>query len=450
MSSAAETASASPHVAPVPRPGLALSLILDLAYLLLMVPVSLYHFYTMIFKKKHRQSHWGQWGVGLDAALRDYPGGGIWIHAISVGEARAAQPVVAAIRKHHPNMPIFISTTTETGQATARGLFSDCKVWWFPWDISFVIARWMRRVRPELVIILENDLWPNFVRSAVRRGTPVTMINGKISDRTSRRYQRLLHSPLASLVKVMWGGISALCVQTGLDRERIVPLVGDASRVHVTGNVKFDFPPPQISVSDQEQWRKHIGLVEGQPVIVAGSTHGGEERVVLQAFQRVRTHHPNCHLLVVPRHPERFDEVTAFLAESDFSVQRWSQSRGDRADITVVDQMGLLTGLYSIATVAVVCGSFTKIGGHNILEPAQFGIPVIYGPHMHAQRGMKRILERAKGGLQVEASDLGPAIDRLLADPEERHEVGEAARSAVLNTRGSAERSVDVVRVLLG
>ncbi|MBN1476173.1 3-deoxy-D-manno-octulosonic acid transferase [Candidatus Sumerlaeota bacterium] len=453
MPTATQTSPKPPSAVHLPgQPSLLGLALVDLGYALAFPFVMPYLLWCMAVKGKHRHSLWGQWGIGLARATRGFQGPSIWVHAVSVGEVRAAVPVVRRLRERFPDDRIVITTTTETGQSTAREIFGDDLVWWYPWDFSFIIARWFRALRPRLVIIMEVDLWPNFVRIAARRGVPVAVVNGKLSDKTHRRYGRLMRLGMKTLVHRMWQRVSALCVQTDLDRDRFLPLAADPAIVHVTGNVKFDFATPEISDADRRGWRDRMGLRDGQPVIVVGSTHRSEEALALDAFARVRARHPDAHLILVPRHPERFDEVAGLVEHSPFSGQRWSQARGEGADITVVDEMGLLQGLYSLATVAVVAGSFVPVGGHNILEPAQFGVPVLFGPHMHAQRGMRRVILRADAGIQISECDgemLARTLMDLLADPDRRRRMGECGIRAVEESRGSAERSVEIVGALI-
>jgi 3-deoxy-D-manno-octulosonic-acid transferase len=436
--------------APAARPGLLGIWALDLIYtVIVLIPLKLYTLWQMVAKGRHRRSWFGKWGFGLARATRGIASGGIWVHAVSVGEARAALPVVEALQCRYPGTHIQISTTTETGQDTARKIFPGLPVLWFPYDISFNIARWFRRLQPRLIILMEGDLWPNFNRLAARRGIPVVLVNGKISDRTARRYARAMRSPLAPLTRAMWRPLRAVCVQSELDRERCLPMVSDPSALHVTGNVKFDFTPPPITDDQRAQWRTHLGLKENQPVIIAGSTHPTEETLLVHALGAVRLSHPETHLIIVPRHPERFGDVVHEMSETGLRVQRWTHADGTGAHITVVDEMGLLQSLYSLATVAVVGGSFVDVGGHNILEPAAFGVPVVFGPHMHAQRAMRMVLLDAKGGLQVAPDDLGQVLTELIGDESRRRRLGENGRAAVQASQGSAERCVEIIDALL-
>lgn len=455
-----ESAATSPPRtrSPLPRPSAAGLVALDLLYLLLAVPLTLRALWRMVSRGKGRHGFWGKWGLGLAQATRGLAGPTLWVHAVSVGEVRAAVPVVAALRRRFPDLPVVISTTTETGHATARALFRDCAVVWFPWDVSFVVARWFQRLRPRLVVLIEVDLWPNFMRVAARRGVPVAIVSGKLSDRSAARYTRLLRSPLAPLVRAMWGRLAAVCVQSALDGERVERLVGDPAGVHVTGNVKFDFPVPEVGEEERRGLRARLGIAPDDLVLVAGSTHETEEDLLGAAFGAVqpdfrRGEGRGVHLLLVPRHPERFGAVWERVSRWGFTSQRWSQPSGEAALVTLVDEMGLLMRLYAIADVAIVCGSFVPhVGGHNVLEPAAFGVPVVFGPHMHSQRSMRDALVAAGGCVQVKSADaesLAAVLRRLLGDGAERRRIGENARRALEGHRGSAERSVDVVAELL-
>ncbi|NUP89028.1 MAG: 3-deoxy-D-manno-octulosonic acid transferase [Candidatus Sumerlaeia bacterium] len=431
------------------RPSAAGTLLFDAAYLLILPFLTVHALWSMAVRGRHRRSFPGKWGVGLARATRGVTRPSIWVHAVSVGEVRAAKPLVAELARRFPSHSVVLTTTTETGLDTARELYPGSLVWWFPFDLSVNVRRWFRRLRPVIVIIVELDLWPNVVRLAARRGVPVAAVNAKLSDRSCRRYQSLLRGPLAPLIHAMWRPLRLVCVQTDLDRERMAPLVPETAAIHVTGNIKLDFPSPQISAEDRAAWRRRLRVREDQALIVAGSTHAGEEALLLSAVAAVRQAHPGVHLLLVPRHPERFAEVAGMADASGLGAQRWTSPASGAVSVTVVDTMGVLLGLYSLATVAVVCGSFVPVGGHNILEPAQFGVPVVFGPHTHAQRGLVKLLLEAGGGHQVTADKLAETLTRLLADPSECLRLGQAGREAVLRNQGSTARCLDLISPLI-
>lgn len=377
--------------------------------------------------------------------------GSVWVHAVSVGEVIAAQAMLPLLKERFPNLPLLLTTHTETGQAQARRLHANGadEVRYYPADLSWVVRRFARTYRPRLFIPMETELWPNALNIFHEMGTKTFVLNGKISERSFRSYSRLkpvFRHPLSR--------ISAFCVQTEADKERIESLTDRASPVVVTGNCKFDVPAPEVSSARLAELRRLVGVGLDQPVVVVGSTHPGEEEIVLQAWQRVAGEIPGATMLLVPRHPERFDGVWDHISRSGFAARRLSNGSmsGDGpASIILIDQMGLLSELYALSTASVVAGSFVEgIGGHNLMEAAIHGVPVVYGPHMRQQPDMKRILSPENGGtVAVTAEELAEALLLLLSDRQEGLRRGMLGRTAFERNRGAAQRNMEVINSYL-
>ena len=413
----------------------------DALYLIaapLLFPVFLYKY---LVRGKYHESFPAMFGRRLPAPPLpdDRKGPRLWVHAVSVGEVVAARAIIVPLKKALPQARIYLSTVTETGQATARRLLGDDveAIFYYPIDLSWNVRRFFRAWRPDALVLMETEIWPNMLTLAGSHGIPVFTINGRLSDRSFpwyRRFHFLFRRPMASI---------RLCaVQTATDARRMGALCGPHARVEVTGNCKFDSPDSPLSEDEKAAWRAQCRLSPQRVVVVAGSTHPGEEVIVLDAWEKVRARRPDATLILVPRHPERFGEVAALLRSR--GVDHTTLSAPDRDDPSVIllDRMGALSHIYGIAQAAVVCGSFTPIGGHNLLEPAVHAIPVLYGPHMHKQRELLQIMSPENGGVPVTRHDLADRLIELLADPALRRDLGQRARQAVEANRGSAGRCV--------
>jgi len=423
----------------------------DLAYLAL-TPVALPGIvYKRIAHGKYRESLPGMFGRNWQPEER-WAHGSLWVHAVSVGECVAAKALLPLLRRALPELPCVLTTVTETGQATARSIASSLAdaITYYPADFSWVVARFLDVYRPRIFVIMETELWPNAIEQAASRGSLVVLANGRISEKSFTSYRRL-----RSVFRRPLGRIGAFCMQSADDAQRIVEIGAPPERVHVTGNCKFDVPYAQPDAAQLAHLRDMLGIPPGAPLIVVGSTHPGEEEIALEAFRRVRERFRDARLVIVPRHPERFDAVWQQLKATNFVVRRVSdgaQNGGPATampDVVLVDRMGLLTELYALATVALVAGSFVPgIGGHNLLEAAIHGVPVVYGPHMHKQPELTRILSPAQGGIVADRATLGDTLAALLADPDLRWRHGELVRTAACSQQGAARKTVEIITSL--
>ncbi len=367
----------------------------------------------------------------------------LWLHAVSVGEARVAATLAAGLGAERD---LVVTTTTPTGQQQAIALLgSRAAIAYFPFDLGFAVRRFLGRFAPRALVLVEGDYWPLVLRHARRRSIPIAVVNGRVGDGTFRRWQRW-----KSLARRLYGAVDRFAVQTQLDRERLEALGVEARRIHVTGNLKFDAeaPPPA-----EEAEACLEALAGGRPIVVAGSTMPGEEATVLDAFRRA-TGGREALLVVAPRHPERWNEVAGEIEGGGFTLVR----RGDlepaqaaeagRPDVVLLDSLGELAAIYRLAVAAFVGGTLAPTGGHNPIEPALFGVPTAVGPSMHNFKDTAARFDEAAAWRRVaEVDDLaaffGAALDGDL------EELGIRARELVESHRGATARTLEALAPLL-
>ncbi|HEX9707949.1 MAG TPA: lipid IV(A) 3-deoxy-D-manno-octulosonic acid transferase [Steroidobacteraceae bacterium] len=370
----------------------------------------------------------------------------IWIHAVSVGEVQAAQPLVAQIRRRHPRYKLVLTTVTPTGAARARLLFGDLvELRYVPLDLPGSVKRFFDRVQPRLAMILETELWPNLYAECGRRGIPLVLASARVSPRSVGKYRRLV--PLFR--KTLSHGI-VIAAQSETDAERFKSIGATPERTHVTGNIKFDFQPPPGIEAQGLDWREQNA--PGRPIWVAGSTHEGEEAIVLDAHRIVLDRFPDALLVLVPRHPQRFDSVRDLLAKrNDRSANRSSRAAiSPRTSVLLGDTMGELMMFYAASDVAFVAGSLIPIGGHNLLEPASVGRPVLTGPHNFNSEEIVQLLMEARAAFIVrDTEQLAHAVSGLLATGELRNVMGAAGKAVLDANRGALDRLLTLVDPLL-
>jgi 3-deoxy-D-manno-octulosonic-acid transferase len=369
----------------------------------------------------------------------------IWIHAVSVGEVLAVSGLVAEMKNRFPEYRVVISTTTDTGQQLARTRFGIENVFYFPLDFAFAIRPYLRLLRPELIVIAETEFWPNFLRLAHASGTRIAVVNARISDRSRpgyRRFRRLLSGILRQ--------VDLFLTQTEEDARRLVEIGVRAERVHVAGNLKFDVPvppaPPIIA-----SLRAAFQQAHTSPVIVCGSTVDGEEPLLLQAFVNVLASHPRATLILAPRHPERFGEVAALLEQLGIRLWRRSLWSGDPivGGVLLIDTIGELAALYSLADVAFVGGSLVPRGGHNIIEPALHGVAIVVGNHTENFRDIVSLFQSRDAVRVVGPAELPLVLMELIANPTERAELGRRAAETLQAQMGATHRTMQSLEMLL-
>lgn len=419
----------------------------DIAYLAAAPAALPYVAWRWARKRKYRDSGPGMLGKRLPAggAAAPFAGGSVWLHAVSVGEVAAAKAVEPGLRELFPALPLVLSTTTETGQEAARKSIPGAQAHvYFPLDLSWIVGGFLRAYNPRAVAIMETELWPNFITLAAARGAKVFLLNAKISDRSFPRYRAA-----RGVLGRVFQSIAGVCAQTETDAKRFIELGVDAARVRACGNCKFDLSISPLAPEERAAMRAELGIGAEREVVVAGSTHEGEEALILGAFAEVLKSRPEACLVIAPRHPERFGAVAQLARDRGFRSRRAGEPAGEgeaNPQIVILDKMGVLARAYGIAQAAIVAGSFCPVGGHNLLEAAAHAVPVIYGPDMHSQREMAQAFAAAGAGTQVAPDGLAPAMLRFLSDSNERSIAGGKALDVLKKNQGSAGRCVEALR----
>jgi 3-deoxy-D-manno-octulosonic-acid transferase len=399
---------------------------------------------------------------GLAARLRASTASPIWIHAVSVGEVAAALPLARALKERFPDQPLVISTTTMTGQQVAKDRVSFADgVFYFPFDWTWCVRRVMRAVRPGAIIVFETEIWPNFLREASRESVPVVFVNGRLSDRSFARYKRALAIfgfVLRGFLRRVLADATLFLMQTSEDAERIRALGVPAAKVIVAGNLKYDSPKPVQS--EFGGWlAESLARAGRRPVIVAGSVTAHEEPLVLIAFGVLQGQMKNAFLVMAPRKPDRFDAAAQHIEESQrryirrSAIQDLKNGHEDFSvgtDVLLLDSIGELAGLYRLADGVFIGGSMVQAGGHNILEPAGFGKPPLFGESMENFAEIAREFISRGAGRQVEnPEDLGVAWIELVENPEKNRKMGEAARQLIEQNRGATARCIAQIAAVL-
>ena len=372
--------------------------------------------------------------------------GCLWVHAVSVGEVQAAAALLNALRVRHPDLPITLTTVTPTGAERARALFGDsvhhC---YLPFDTPGAMRRFLDRVQPRLAVILETEIWPVLYRELGRRNVPLVIGSARLSVRSVDRYRRV-----DALIRETLARDVVIGAQSEVDAERFLAIGAPTEHVHVTGNVKLDLRIPAAAIDAGHDFRRQYAA--GRPVWIAGSTHEGEEEAALAAHATACVRHPDALLVLVPRHPQRFDAVRAKLRKRGVGfVQRSSGAPPAEDDrIFLLDTVGELQAFYAAADIAFVGGTLVPVGGHNLLEPALLGLPILAGPHTHNAPDIARLL--ADSGALTKVSngeELARQVSGFLDDPPRAAAVGRRGRSAVEASRGAVDRLIALIEPLL-
>ena len=400
----------------------------------------------LIWRGWRNREYWRRWGERFGRFPSPEMNSPIWIHAVSVGEVRAAQPLVREIKQRWPAIPLLVTTTTPTGSEQVKALFGESVLHtYLPYDLPGPVKRFLDGAQPRLALIMETELWPNLFHGCASRKIPIVIANARLSARSLRGYRRV-----SSLIRETLRSIYLVAAQGEQDAERFRQLGMEADRIRVTGSMKFDQPLPEGLQKHAGELRRRLG--EKRMLWIAASTHQGEEEQILDAFRQVRREHPDCLLMLVPRHPERFGRVAELCSRAGFRVVRRSSGRpcDQDVDIFLGDTMGELMLFYAASDVAFVGGSLVPTGGHNMLEPAALGKPVIAGPHLFNFTEIAAAMERAGALCRVaDGAELAEVTSRLLSSPEERAGMGEAGRRLVQQNRGALQRVLDLVRPCL-
>ncbi|MBP6821605.1 MAG: 3-deoxy-D-manno-octulosonic acid transferase [Acidobacteria bacterium] len=429
-----------------------MQLLYSLIYTLAFFALLPYFAYQAVFNRKYLGNLKGRlWLSPLAADSRP----AIWLHAVSVGETLAAKPLIAALRQRFPNYRLVVSTTTMTGQVVARQQITEAnEVCYFPFDWKFTVRRALNAVQPEVVILMESELWLNFLDECRNRQIPTVVVNGRISDRSFPRSQKF-----GFFIRRLYGLVARFLMQGQLDAERAVELGAPAERVTVSGNLKYDIADSSQSpkLAETAERLDELFAFNQSALIVAGSTSEGEEQALLAACAGLS----GTRLLIAPRHPERFNAVAALLESSGVKFSRRSSSSladesAQTAEVILLDSIGELAAVYRFASVVFVGGSLVSVGGHNILEAALFSKPIIVGPHMQNFREIAAEFLRRDALIQLQSTDaneqvreLSRTFAELLNDQSRAEELGANARQAIEDNRGATARTVDAIAELL-
>ncbi|MFC1705512.1 3-deoxy-D-manno-octulosonic acid transferase [Planctomycetota bacterium] len=430
-------------------------LLIDIAYVfaaVLGLPVLLW---LLVTKPRVRAGPLERLAIRVPRRASDGPC--IWVHGVSVGEVLTARPLVREIERELPEFEVVISATTSTGLEVAGKHFPDKLAFYYPLDLSLSVERMLKAVRPSLVVLVELEVWPNFLSLAAKRGIPVVIVNGRITERSVRGYRLG-----GSFMRWLLAKVRHFCVQTEVYRERFVALGVDPSKVLVTGTMKYDalVGEPHDPAAGQTM-RRALGIAEDAVVVVGGSTHEGEEEALVVSLQALRPKIPGLRLVLVPRHTERTPEIAATLEGlgervvrktylDSHPADRDTGGRRDPPPVVLGDTMGELSKIYATAEVVFVGGSLVRGGGQNMLEPCGLGKAVLFGPHTDNFRQSVEQLLAGKAAIAVEDAEmLTRELERLLTRPCDAQALGERARRAVESKRGAAKRTVAVLQEVL-
>jgi 3-deoxy-D-manno-octulosonic-acid transferase len=436
------------------------------------------YFWWHLKRRGQGESFWERLGLHLPAGSPPPGTPRVWLHGVSVGEILSAPPLLRELKKLLPQAAFVVTTGTETGQAQARRHLEPlgAYVCYFPLDVPWAVHRYLNHLKPDIFIALESELWPNFLISAHRRGVRLALLNARLSDKSFRRY-----ALFRRYVVEIYHLFDVIAAGSRQDYDRLRCLGLAEAKVHMTGNLKIDrllaklaesphaapLPSPAPAAVSNPKTKKvraktpgqdgsaSSGLkkllnLEGTPVLLAASTHPGEDEAVLAAYEQLLAPYPALILLLAPRHPERAEELEKLIRQQGLACQRWQRLKAEAESrtqpVVIIDTIGDLMNLYSVADLAFVGGSLVPHGGQNILEPAAWGMAPLYGPHLSNFRWAQEILEEAQAGIMVrDASSLAAEAKNLLDNPARRREMGARARASLLPHQGAARRQAELV-----
>lgn len=382
----------------------------------------------------------------------------IWIHCVSVGETNAAVPLVGEIKKEYPDYQIVVSTVTKTGQELAQKLFAEQAnlIFYFPYDWKFTVHRALQKIKPNIVIILETELWFNFIRESVRNNVRVFLVNGRISEKSASRYMKI-----PKLMRRVLRYVDLALMQTNADAQRLLRLGINANKVRVTGNVKYDQPAPVEKSELLDDFKKRFGFSDEKPLIVAASTHAPEEKWILESFMKIRENRKENkpRLLIAPRHPERFDEVAALIESKNLKLVRRSGANDAddiSADVILLDSIGELRQIFPLAEIVFVGGSLIPHGGQNILEPAAARKAIVTGFYTANFAEIIEKFEQNEAVIRLPESseneiikNLNEVFDELLDDKNKRLKLAQNAFQMIEKNRGATEKTMKFLNPIL-
>ncbi|MFH2012916.1 MAG: 3-deoxy-D-manno-octulosonic acid transferase [Pseudomonadota bacterium] len=426
-----------------------------LLYNLILILASIFALPFYLFKfiavGKYRSSVLQKFGF-LPIKLTEYLAGEspIWFHAVSVGEVLSLVSIIRMIRDKYPYRKIILSTVTETGNYTAQSRITGIdSLIYFPLDYPWIVKRVINKINPRLFVIVDTDIWPNFLRELKKKHIPSIIINGRISPRSYKRYIWFKW-----FIKAVFDHLSFFSMQSKVDSERIIDGGADAARVVTTGNLKFDQIVPNITEAEKKRLLDSIKIKPGQRVFIAGSTHKGEEDIILDAFETLKKEYRDLTLIIAPRNPERFREVENLVLHRSFNYLRKTKGKASNnladTEVVILDTIGELCEIYSVGFLIFIGGSFVKIGGHNLLESAAYKKAVMFGPYMHNFLEISEVLKDSGGGIQVNnKEELIFHARRLLDNPSLSQQLGDAAYSVIEKNQGATLRNIEIIERFL-
>jgi 3-deoxy-D-manno-octulosonic-acid transferase len=419
--------------------------LLDLAYLALLLAVSPVLLWRMVFAGKYRTG-WGEKFLGR-VPIRDSHAPCLWFHAVSVGEVLQLEPVLAELRRRLPGVEFVISTTTPTGRSVAVKKFPTDRVCYFPLDFSWAAGAAIQRLRPSAIVLVELELWPNFVLFARRQRIPLALINGRVSQRSNRGYSRI-----RPLMARLLGSFEVLAAQNALYADRLAALGAPRERLHVTGSIKFDRVTTDRANPRTEELRQFFGIAPTELVFIAGSTQAPEENAAIDAYLDSRKAYPSLRLIVVPRHKERFEEVARLIESRGLPLLRRSGQSPANVDshleppVLLLDTLGELAACWGLADVAFIGGSLGNRGGQNMIEPAGYGAALLFGPNTQNFRDVVELLLADHAARVVrDSADLAKSLAECLADPDRARATGSRAQKLVLAQQGATARTIELL-----
>lgn len=411
----------------------------------LLFPVILYHLYRSV-KRGRPPAFRERFGFLSPTELAITTGKPvIWLHAVSVGESIAARPLLKALRYSYPKHIIVISNTTETGRAISSTFPEKDICIYFPFDFLPAVCNTLKTIKPSLIIIMETEIWPNFTREANLRGIPIILANGRISDRSYSRYLKFRWF-FSHALKYF----STLCMQTEIDKKRIIAIGAPNQRTVTLGNLKYDIPVSIPDNTEKQRLRNNFSIPAEMIVITAGSTHAGEEKIILKIYQELATSFDNIFLVLVPRHPERCPEVVDIIKGLNLIFESRTALSLDKkfksGEVLLVDSIGEMMAMYKLSDIAFVGGSLVPTGGHNLLEPASVGVPTVFGSFMTNFREITELVLQYGAGIQVETVDeLQSSMNTLIINIELRRVLGQNGLKMIRDKGGATKRHLEVI-----
>jgi 3-deoxy-D-manno-octulosonic-acid transferase len=405
----------------------------------MMVPLFIWRLFRRGFNARDYWQRWGErFGYSDQPELMD----SIWVHAVSVGEVQAAVPLIEHFLQQDKAHPVMITTMTPTGSSRVKRLFGDrVHHVYAPYDLPDAVNRFLNRINPIKVIVMETEIWPNMITWCFKRNVPLVLANARLSERSAKGYRRV-----PRLGKLAIRRIRLIAAQSEPDKQRLISIGATEEQITVTGSIKMDVDLPASLREQGEVLRRRLGM--GRAIWVAASTHEGEEEQVLKAYRQIRQQTPDSLLVLVPRHPERADSVEALCQREGYDVMRRTADKGvnDVKDIYLVDTLGELTQFFAACDVAYIGGSLVPVGGHNMIEASALGVAVVFGPHLfNFQEISTQLLEADAARIIHDSDALAGTVTELLADANLRHQLGENGKQFIEANRGALQRLIELI-----